>query len=72
MIVLAVMAALFISFFQSMNTNLPSYQEGTDVEPVASEEPELLDFPQPSIRTTNTAFRWTCRRIGNLSSKAAR
>lgn len=56
MIVLAVMAALFISFFQSMNTNLPSYQEGTDVEPVASEEPELLDFPTTQYTNDEYGF----------------
>lgn len=45
MLILAVMAALFISFFQSMNTNLPSYQAGTEVEPeTPTPEPETIEF----------------------------
>ena len=45
MLVVAVMSALFINLFASTNKNLPSYQEGTDVEPpAATPEPAGLDF----------------------------
>lgn len=40
MLVVAVMAALFINFFSSINSNLPSYQPGTEVEPAVSQETE--------------------------------
>lgn len=40
LIVVAVMAALFINFFSSTGTNMPSYQAGTEVEPTVEPEPE--------------------------------
>jgi len=44
MVIVAVMAALFINFFESTNSNLPSYQPGTEVEPNMIEEPQKITF----------------------------
>lgn len=44
MLVVAVMTALFINFFASTNSNLPSYQPGTEVEPNMTEEVEEITF----------------------------